>query len=249
MQGLKNSSRILISAVMLVSFSSSFAQFSLKKQIPEKVTFEAVDVIDSTYGIIIYEELNMQLRGDSVRMCGNYACQQWVEDFYTTGELLHKGFYIDGQLSTYKNYYPNGNLEREFKSIDNYRSIAKLYYPNGQLKSEIRYNDGGTELWIDYSENGQVLYKEQMDKGMNHLVVKNYYFLTGTPRIIMELKDKKKLTYTYTEYDDAGKLKIQGQKIYDNNRFDYVSHGTWKYFNASGSLEKEEEFDKGEKTK
>ncbi|MFZ5552063.1 MAG: toxin-antitoxin system YwqK family antitoxin [Bacteroidota bacterium] len=226
----------------------ALSQLNLKRQIPEKKVFDT-SVVDPEYGIMLYEPLNFQLKGDSVRMCGTYACQSWVEDVYTTGALLHKGFYIDGQLKTYKNYYPNGNIERDFRAVDNYRSSAKLYYENGQLKSEIRYNDGDTEFWVDYNEKGIKVYEEQSVKSMEYLEFRNFYFDSGSPDKLMILKDKKKLNYTYQEYHSNGKLKIDGHKLYDTNRFEYVNHGTWKYYDESGNLVKEELWEKGEKVK
>lgn len=240
---------ITILFLSLVGFGEVSAQLNLKRQIPEKMKFEASKVIDSIYGITIYEPLNMQLSGDSIRMCSGYACQNWVEDVYTTGQLLHKGFYVDGQLKSYKNYYPNGNLEREYKSIDNYKSAAKLYYPSGKLKSDIKYTDGVADSWIDYNEEGQVIFEEMRDKSGAFLSYKKIYFDNGTPQQILEIVDKKQKTYNYTEYHKNGKISAQGQKIYSDVKFDYVYNGKWKFFDENGKLIKEEEYVKGEKVK
>lgn len=236
--------------MLLVMFTANQlqAQFNLKRQIPEKKVFDTT-VVDPVYGIMIYEPLNFNLKGDSIRMCGGYACQSWVEDVYTTGTVLHKGFYIDGQLKTYKNFYPNGNLERDFRAVDNYRSSAKLYHPNGKLKSDIRYNESEIESWTDYNESGIKIYEEQASKSLENVEYKNFYFDNGTPEKMMVIKDKKKLIYSYTEYYSNGKVKIEGTKIYDTNRFEYVNQGTWKYFDERGNLTKEETWDKGEKVK
>lgn len=243
---MKGTGLILILSLLTTSV---FAQFNLKRQMPEKAKYEPASVIDSTYGIVMYERLNPFTEADSVRMCGTYACQSWVEDFYVSGELLHKGFYIDGQLKTYKNYYPNGNLERDFRSIDNYRSSCKLYFLSGKLKSEIKYNDGVTESWIDYNEAGIIIYQEQMAKGNQFLECKKFFFDNGNPDKIMEIKDKKKAVYTYTEYYPDGKVKVQGTKVYSEGMGDYVNEGEWKNFDASGALIKTESFSKGEKIK
>ena len=90
----------------------------------------------------LYEPLNMVLAGDSVRMENGYAVNNWKEDFYDDGTLLHRGYYIDGQLKVYKNYYPNGQIEREFKNIDGFRSLQKKFYADGILKSEVKYMGG-----------------------------------------------------------------------------------------------------------
>src|SRR5689334_12695522 len=81
-------------------------------QVKKGDTREFKAVYDSTYGINIYEALNMNTGGDSTRNdVKGYALQGWMEDFYPDGKVLHKGYYIDGQLKAYKNFYPNGQLE------------------------------------------------------------------------------------------------------------------------------------------
>lgn len=234
--------------VLLTCLSQSgSAQLNLKRQIPEKMKYEASKVIDSIYGIIVYEPLNIQLSGDSIRMCSGYACQNWVEDVYTTGEPLHKGFYIDGQLKNYKNFYPNGTLEREYKSIDNYKSTAKLYYSSGKLKSDIKYSEGIPECWTDYNENGVITYSELSDKTVSYIVHKKFFYDNGTPHRVMEISDKKTRLYTYFEYYPDGKVKVEGQKIYNEGFFDYVNHGKWKYYDESGKVIKQEEYKNGER--
>ena len=63
----------------------------------------------------------MYLHSDSTVLKKVYAVNGWKEDHYSTGELLHKGYYIEGQLKVYKNFYPNGNIERNFKAIDSFQ--------------------------------------------------------------------------------------------------------------------------------
>ena len=76
-----------------------------------------VAMIDSVYGINKYEDLNQRLGGDSVRNDKKgYAAIGWIKDFYPNGKVLHKGYYIEGQLKIYKNYFPNGQLERQFRT-------------------------------------------------------------------------------------------------------------------------------------
>ncbi|MBX7095574.1 MAG: hypothetical protein K1X56_12710 [Flavobacteriales bacterium] len=236
---------ILIAGGMMMA-TTSMAQFNLKKQMADKKTYEAASVIDSTYGIMLYERLNPHTEGDSIRMCGNYACQSWIEDFYVSGELLHKGFYIDGQLKTYKNFYPNGNVERDFKAIDNYRSSVKLFYPDGKLKSEIKYNEGSPESWTDYSASGAITYQEQALKNSTILEFKKFFFDNGAPQKIMEIKDKKKYIYSYTEYHSNGKIKAEGSKVYSEGLGDYLNEGTWKSYDENGNPVKTENFSKGE---
>lgn len=203
-------------------------------------------MIDSIYGITFYEEYNGILRGDSVRYCGSVRCQLWIEDFYTGGELLHKGFYVDGKVHQYKNFYPDGTLEREFKGNEGYKASAKLYYPNGKLKSEVNYFNGEVTLWIDYNEEGIVVFTERFTKKRQYEYLR-FFYENGSPEKTMELTDKKKRLYSYTEYYASGKIKAEGTKLYDESRSDYVEQGNWKFYDENGQLTREQNYLRGEK--
>jgi antitoxin component YwqK of YwqJK toxin-antitoxin module len=199
-------------------------------------------VVDDTYGILIYEKLNKYLDGDSARMCGNYACNNWHEDKYKNGNIIHKGFYVNGQLRVYKNFYPDGTLEREFKNIDDYRAQLKLYHPNGKLKSDIKYLDKEPKEWKDYFPNGNLEYHEVLSNKLTWHTIKNSYYENGNPQIKQEVKDKKKLFFTRQEFYESGQLKIEGELRYDENMLDYIKVGKWKYFDESGNQIKEETY-------
>lgn len=235
---------IFLTVVILMSSDMTFGQVDYEGQMPAKRVLDK-SIIDSVYGIQLYEPLNVMLYGDSVRMCGTYACQNLVEDRYVTGELLHKGYYVDGQLKTYKNYYPNGQIERDFKAIDLYRSQCKIYYENGNLKSVIKYTDGEAKEWTDYYDNGQIEMEEEKSKQITYYVFQKFYYKDGKPKRTLELVDKKKLSYTYIEYYANGNKKAEGEKLYSSDLGDYINTGLWKYYNESGAVTKEERFDNG----
>ncbi|MBL4670187.1 MAG: hypothetical protein JKY30_13115 [Flavobacteriales bacterium] len=122
--------RIIFYILILVMVSPIFGQNQSKldaqnlsgnKYIPEAV-------IDSKYGIIMYEKLNMMLGGDTVRNQNGYAANGFIQDYYTSGQLLHKGFYVDGQLKVYKNYFPNGKVERNFRMVDLNKAKMDIFY-------------------------------------------------------------------------------------------------------------------------
>ena len=136
-------------------------QFDFDKQI-KKVEHNS-DIIDPIYGITIYEPLNLYLHSDSTRMEEGYAVNGWKEDHYSTGELLHKGYYIEGQLKVYKNFYPNGNVERNFKAIDSFKSKLTLFFPNGNIKSKISYSNDFAMEWTDYNTNGNISFYEKFN--------------------------------------------------------------------------------------
>ncbi len=216
----------------------------LASQVPEIPKYDE-SILDETYGIQLYEPLNFALSGDSVRLCQGYACQGWISDNYENGQLLHKGYYLDGQLKVYKNYYPNGNVEREFKAVDAYRCSMKLYYASGQLKSDIKYQDGTPMEWTDYHENGQVSYREEYSKSQDYHIVKNSYFKDGTPDIVLELTDKKKLKYVRKEFHKPGVMKLEGEMTFSTGTYDYIKSGTWTYFDENGKPVREEVYQNG----
>lgn len=221
----------------------SFSQGLFSKQLPQRKYNE--DVVDSVYGILMYEKLVSALGGDSIRKNGVYACSGWFEDAYMSGQILHKGYYVSGQLQSYKNYYPNGKLERDFSSLDNMFGEAKLYYSTGQMKSHIKYTEGNPKQWTDYYEDGKVQYEEKMNKSMEYYEYQKYYYPSGALQKVTQLTDKKKLDFTYTEYYEDGKIKVEGMRIYNKEGSTFYDHGEWKYYDQSGNKTKTEKFDRG----
>ncbi len=124
------------------SFRLHAQQSGIDKNDPSAV-YREEDVLDPDCGIMKYDKLNFQIGGDSVRNTSDgYACHGWVEDKYSNGQLLHRGFYAAGQLKQYKNYYDNGQMEREFIPIDEDHAIMKIFYKDGKPKNEIDYEEG-----------------------------------------------------------------------------------------------------------
>ncbi len=236
--------KTLLFIFSVILTNSIWAQVDYEHQMPVNKQFDR-SIIDSVYGIMHYEPLNVMLSGDSVRMCGTYACNNQVKDFYVTGELVHNGFYIDGQLKSYKNYFPNGNIERDFRSIDLYRSQVKIYYESGKLKSQVKYNEGAVQEWTDYYESGQIEMSEEKTKSCTYHVFSRFFYADGKPMKSLELTDKKKISYSYKEYYAGGTVKLEGSKVYKEELGDYLNTGTWKYYDESGSVTKEEKFDNG----
>ena len=150
----------LIVYIFTSGLVSCYAQFNFENQIEKKEITK--EIIDPTYGITLYEPLNMYLHSDSTRIEEGYAVNGWKEDHYSTGELLHKGYYIEGQLKVYKNFYPNGNMERNFKAIDSFKSRLTLFYPNGNIKSKVSYSNDFAMEWTDFNEKGDISFYENV---------------------------------------------------------------------------------------
>ena len=211
----------------------------IKQQLPQATQYD-VAIIDSVFGIKMYEKLNYLLGGDSIRNCKGYACSGWVEDYWKNGLLLHKGYYVDGKLKIYQNYYPNGQLERAFRTIDDYRSTMKQYYADGTLKSEAKFFRTNPMKWEDYYANGQLEYYEEYDKSGEYYIAQRSYTEDGHPVALLELTDKKKLLYTSKEYYDYGKIKEEGEIKYNPDMLDYQKTGKWMVYDEQGELIKDE---------
>ncbi len=238
-----------IATFIIILFSVySFAQ-QFKGQIPEVKRYSAAKVIDPDYGIRMYEKLNFQTGGDSVRNDKKgYAVQGFVEDYYDTGELLHKGFYEDGHLTLYKNYFPNGVVERSFSVTGYKKSSLSVFYPSGKLKSEITFFESSPQFWTDYYENGQVEYTEENAKSMEYLIFRKSYAQDGKPQEIFELTNPKKKLYSKKEYYENGNIKAEGPMAFNINAFDYQKDGTWTEYDEKGNARKEK-WVKGEEVK
>lgn len=240
---LKNMKQFIL-LFFLTSSMSVFSQSNLESQVPKEKKYDA-SIVDEKFGIQLYESLNLALGGDSVRMENGYAVNNWKEDYYKDGSLMHRGYYIEGQLKVYKNYYPNGQVEREFKNIDGFRSLCKLFYTDGALKSEVKYVEGSPLVWVDYYKNGQMEYYEEYHKSFLYYIAKRSYFETGQAQSLMELINKKKLDYSQNDFYNNGNNKIVGSLRYDMSAYDYFKTGKWTYYNESGKATKEELYDGG----
>ena len=209
-------------------------------QVPESVKYDAKKVVDPDYGITIYEKLNFAIGGDSVRNDKKgYACQGWVEDYYLSGSIIHKGYYEDGHLKIYRNYYENGNTERAFKIVGLKSANMQIFYPDGKLKSDVTYYKGEPQIWTDYYANGQIEYTEENSKSMEYLIFRKSYTEDGKPQEIFELIDQKKKMYSKKEYYENGKIKSEGEMKYNSSAIDYQKDGIWKTYDTNGNVSTE----------
>lgn len=235
-----------LSILLFILSNTVFAQNDLTDKSLYHNMYEPKDVIDEKYGIVMYEKLNMMLGKDSVRNgATGYAANGFIEDYYKSGQLLHKGFYVDGQLKVYKNYYPNGNVERNFRMVDIKKSKMTTYYESGAIKSDITYINNEALSWVDYYSNGNIEFEEIYDKSFQYYEKKAAYFEDAKPEDILLLVDKGKLIYSYKAYHKNGNLKEQGSVKYDRSLFDYQRFGEWKLFNEDGSLSKIQKYVNG----
>ena len=233
--------------LLTITFEFAFAQF--RGQVQEAKKYNPAKVVDPDYGIMMYEKLNFQTGGDSVRNDRKgYACQGWVEDHYENGELLHKGYYEDGHLKIYKNFFPNGNVERSFKVNDTKRCALQIFYDDNKLKSDINYFEGNPQVWTDYYHNGQIEYYEENTKSMEYLIARKSFTEDGKPQELFELTNPKKKIYSKKEYYENGAIKGEGEMIFNPSVFDYQKDGVWTVYDEKGKATKEK-WVKGEEVK
>jgi antitoxin component YwqK of YwqJK toxin-antitoxin module len=225
---------------------SAFAQ-NYSDQVPQLKRFKSADVVDSAYGITFFDKMAPSLGGDSIRNDKKgYSAQGWLEDYYTSGKLLHRGFYVDGELRAFKNYYENDQVERAFRMIDYKHSEVIVYYPDGKLKSQIHYYSKVPQKEIDYYHNGNVDLVEENYGDNDYLIKRNSFYENGYAETVFELVDKKKKTYTHKEFYENGKLKEDGTLKFYKDRNDYLKEGEWKTYNDQGNLKKTENYQAGE---
>jgi antitoxin component YwqK of YwqJK toxin-antitoxin module len=206
-------------------------------------------VYNPDYGINLYDKLNFLLGGDSVRydQGKGYAANGWREDFYENGQLLHKGYYQEGQLKIYKNFFDNGQLERNFIVKPNPSLYSmKVYYKNGNPRSEIDYVKGNPQKWQDWYPNGQLEFIEEYDKDAEYYIQNKTFQENGTPIMSLELTDPKRKLYYKKEYHPNGKVKEEGVIHFSKLVGDYQKEGVWKVYDENGKLIEENTYVKGE---
>ncbi|HXB40934.1 MAG TPA: hypothetical protein VNZ49_10360 [Bacteroidia bacterium] len=242
---MKNLLAIFFSLFFFCSFSQMAQDYA--DQVPQLRRFDPKEVVDSTYGITMYDKLTPLMGGDSVRYDKKgYNIQGWCDDFYKSGKLLHKGFYVDGQLRAYKNYYENDQMERVYRMLDYKHCEVFIYYPDGKLKSEVHYYNHVPNKQIDYFPNGNMNFYEESHGDNDYLIKRNSFFENGYAEIIFELIDKRKRLYLHKEFFPTGKLKEEGTLKYSADKIDYVKEGEWKTYNEAGDVVKTEKYQNGE---
>ena len=231
--------RSIYIVLFVCSFTDIIAQVNFSGQIQHAKQYEFRDMYDSTYGIQYFDKFCPAMGGDSSRKSQQgYAASGWMEDHYTNGALIHRGFYANGQSTIYTNYYPNGGTERDYKLVTERKTELKKYFPNGKMKSDVEYLDGNSILWHDYFDNGQVAYIEEYDKKHERLLQRCSYYRDGKPlSLFMPSSDGKKANrYCKKEYYPNGQLKESQDMLYSSDALDFVKDGEDKQFDENGTL-------------
>ena len=232
--------KYLLTFLIILFFEDAKAQFEFDNQLVKKNYTE--EIVDSINGINIYEPLNIYLSSDSTRIEKGYAINGWKEDHYTNGQLLHRGYYLDGQLKVYKNYYPDGKLERSFKNYETYKSKEILNYLSGEKKRVSYYLNNFAIEKIYYNLNGKIEYHEKFNEDLVSLEKKIKYYENGNKKEEQILNNEKKKTYSFSEYFIDGTVKTKGQLKFDNELKNYNKFGKWIHYKNSGEIEKKNQY-------
>ena len=197
---------------------------------------------DATDAIETYEPLNAALGGDSLRFCDGAPCTGWVEDHYPNGQLLHRGYYKDGQLLVYKNFHPAGKLEREFKVTSDTKCLLRTYHDNGQVRSEVNYVKGDALHYTDHYPNGQLRYEEQKHPEDPYYIVMDLFAADGKPISTLHITDKRKVIFEQKEYWPNGVVRSAGRSQFNPRRFDSQRIGEWIYYTEQGAVDSTERY-------
>ncbi|KAB1064730.1 toxin-antitoxin system YwqK family antitoxin [Salibacter halophilus] len=200
------------------------------------------DSIDSEYGIEYYKRYNSFLGGEEQRMCNGSPCNEQIEDQYKNGKLLHKGYYTEGQLVTFKNYYPDGTVERDFKRVSPVKCKIAKYYPDGKPKSEVTYFNGNPIEWTDYYPSGQVEFNEEYDRNYQYYELQESFYKNGQHQFVLELEKKRKMLYSKKEYYEDGTLKAEGEMKFNEATRVYMKINWWTYYNEQGEATVKKEY-------
>jgi antitoxin component YwqK of YwqJK toxin-antitoxin module len=233
---------VILSGLFAVSLHAQ-----IDKQVPRAKKYVQAAVYDSAAGIKMYEKLNVALGGDSVRYTiKGYACTDWVDDFYENGQLVHHGYYVQGQLKTYKNFYDNGQVERHFRLLTLSSYQMTLYWQSGKVRSDVAYVDGQANKTSEYYENGNAEFFEEYSKKNDYLVTRKFFFENGWAQRTTELLDAKRRKYQFKEFHENGQLEEEGILIYHRDVDDLIKDGTWKTYDETGKLILIQEFSVGQ---
>ena len=215
-------------------------------QVPQTRKYTEEIVLDSIGGIKMYNKLISVIGGDSIRYNkAGYNLQGWQEDYYSSGKVLHKGFYVDGQIKVFKNYFENGQIERSFNSSDPARSSVDIYYPSGKFRKQIMYYNGSPQNEYSYYDNGSPESVIEKDKEVQFIFKKHRFYENGRTASELELIDRKSKKYIAKEYYENGKLKEEGTITLNLDKKEYQKEGEWTYYDDKGQPIKKEKFKAG----
>jgi antitoxin component YwqK of YwqJK toxin-antitoxin module len=233
---------ITLSLSSMLGFGQRFAD-----QVPGIKRYTVDEAFDPSLGIKMYNKLVPSIGGDSIRYNNaGYNLQGWQEDYYMNGKLLHKGFYVDGQIKVFKNFYENGQIERSIVVSDPARCSVDIYYPSGTVRTQIVYFSGNAQNEYSFFPNGNKAAVIEKDKEAQLIYKDSRFYESGAPAKEFSIVDKKAKKYVEKEYYENGKVKVEGYMNYKPESKDFQKEGEWAYYNEKGQIVKKEKYKNGQ---
>ncbi|MBK7310972.1 MAG: hypothetical protein IPI93_09315 [Sphingobacteriaceae bacterium] len=230
--------------VIILFLTQAFCQAQrFADQIPQIKRYTQSEVYDSVNGIIIFNKLIECLGGDSVKYNkAGYNAQGWNEEFYSSGKMLHKGYYVDGKLKVFKNFYENGQVERSFVNPDPLHSAVDVFYDNGTAKKKIAYYEGKPQKYYEFYDSGLPKIAVENEKEMKYITLKKSWYSNGQMEYVIELKDKKEKVFVEKKYYSNGQVREEGTLRLSADGQKYLKDGMWTFYDESGKNKKVEKF-------
>ncbi|MDO8998692.1 MAG: hypothetical protein Q7W45_02925 [Bacteroidota bacterium] len=213
-------------------------------QVPQIRRYLQKDVVDTAEGIKIYNKLIEAIGGDSVTYNkAGYNLQGWNEDYYISGKLLHRGYYIDGKAIVFKNFFENGQCERTVVNPDPLHCNIDVYFENGKQRKLTNYYNGLPQKLYLFYENGLPKYTEENEKEMKYITLKKAWYNNGQIKEAMELSDAKEKKYTQKFFYENGQIKSEGTMILSLDGKSYLKDGVWNFYDSNGKNKRTEKYD------
>lgn len=211
-------------------------------QVPQIRRYHQKEVVDSLDGISMYNRLLEAIGGDSVTYNkAGYNLQGWNEDYYLSGKLLHRGYYIDGKAIVFKNFFENGQCERTVVNPDPLHCNIDIYYEDGKQRRQLNYYNGLPQKRYDFYANGLPKYAEENEKEMKYLTLKKTWYSNGQLQNVTELIDNKNRKYSHKSYFTGGQIKEEGAFILTAEG-SYAKDGVWTTYDSTGKTKKTEKY-------
>ncbi len=239
---MKNKKSIFISIYLTLLTVSSYAQ-RFADQVPQIRRYYQKDVVDSIEGIKVYNRLLEAIGGDSITYNkAGYNLQGWNEDFYMSGKILHRGYYIDGKVIVFKNFFENGQVERTVVNPDPLHCNIEIFFENGKPRRKINYYNGLPTKRYEFFASGLPKYTEENEKEMKYCLLKKSWYANGGQESLFEITDEKNKKFSIKNYYQNGQLKEEGQLGLSEDGKTYLKEGTWISYDQNGKNKKIEKF-------
>lgn len=212
-------------------------------QVPQTKRYIQKDIVDPVEGIKMYNRLVEAIGGDSINYNkAGYNLQGWNEDYYMSGKLLHRGYYIDGRAIVFKNFFENGQCERTVVNPDPLHCNIDVFFENGKQRKQTNYYNGLPHKLYEFFENGLPKYTEENEKEMKYLTLKKSWYDNGQMQDLLELTDAKNKKYTQKYFYENGQIKSEGPMVLSIDGKTYVKDGVWSLYDSNGKNKRIEKY-------